>query len=175
MKCAGLLDSRFMAPAQHQTIPDSQKPDRSFSERIKERGRFPAIHEGASIGLARSILRVHAVRNHPLSDEQRAKAESCNDHSLLLLWLHTAVQQNTYQSFAERLIESGRREGLARGEIAGLVEGILQILDARDIAMPDHVRAYIEACDNHEVLDTWLERSLTEQTIDGLFDPDVVD
>jgi hypothetical protein len=57
-------------------------------------------------------------------------------------------------------------EGKAEGEAAG----ILTVLHARGIDVPDAVRERVQSCDDIEQLETWLRRAATAQTIGDVFD-----
>ncbi|MGD0525624.1 MAG: hypothetical protein ABSE49_10790 [Polyangiaceae bacterium] len=59
-----------------------------------------------------------------------------------------------YQSdFARRYFGQGKAEGKA--------EAVLAVLAARQIAVPDEIRARITACADVAILDRWLARAIT--------------
>ena len=71
-----------------------------------------------------------------------------------------------YQSdFARRYVAQGRAEGEAQGEARGRAHALLRVLSARDIAVPDDVRARISACADLDLLDRWLASAVTARDI----------
>lgn len=73
--------------------------------------------------------------------------------------------EEAYVTTAEMLRAEGRAEGEARGE----ARAILEFLAARGVDVPDHARAHITACTDHDQLRTWIRRAATATTIDDLF------
>lgn len=68
-----------------------------------------------------------------------------------------------YQSdFARKYFGAGKAEGLA--------EGVLAVLDARGISVPDDVRARISNCADAHRLDGWLIRAANATTLGDVFD-----
>ncbi len=51
----------------------------------------------------------------------------------------------------------------------GEAKAILRFLSARGVDVPEEARERISACRDHEVLDTWLDRTITITHIDELF------
>jgi hypothetical protein len=73
----------------------------------------------------------------------------------------------SYQSdFARRYFSAGKTEGKTEGEVRTL----LMVLEARNIAVPDEVRARITACTDVDQLDAWARRAATAEKIGDLFD-----
>jgi flagellar biosynthesis/type III secretory pathway protein FliH len=75
-----------------------------------------------------------------------------------------------YQSdFARRYFGQGKAEGIAEGKAEGIAEGkaegkaeaVLAVLAARQIAVPDEIRARIATCADVALLDRWLARAVT--------------
>jgi hypothetical protein len=72
----------------------------------------------------------------------------------------------------QRLIEEGRRQGLAEGLAEGLAKGRLQtqaqallcVLATRKLPVSEELRARIEACQDIATLERWLERAVTAQS-----------
>jgi hypothetical protein len=58
----------------------------------------------------------------------------------------------------------------ALGKIAGRIEDILLILNARGVEVPADVRAEIARCDDLEQLDTWLIRAASASDVSELFE-----
>lgn len=52
----------------------------------------------------------------------------------------------------------------------GKAEGVLTVLDARDIEVPDGVRTHIAGCSDADQLDRWSRRAATAGSVDELFD-----
>lgn len=72
-----------------------------------------------------------------------------------------------YQSeFTERL----RNEGEAKGRAEAKADGVLRVLRARGVEVPDDVRARIVGCADLERLDAWLDRASTAHSVDDLGD-----
>jgi hypothetical protein len=75
----------------------------------------------------------------------------------------TAPHRIEYQSdFARRYV----REGVAKGK----AEALLTVLDARDIPVPDEVRAEITACTDVDKLATWIRRAAAAERIEDVLD-----
>lgn len=78
-----------------------------------------------------------------------------------------ATQTFTYSSpFTEKYVDQGRAEGEAKGE----AKALLAVLLARGIDVPDDARARITACTDLDLLEAWVRRSVTIDSIDELFD-----
>jgi hypothetical protein len=70
-----------------------------------------------------------------------------------------------YQSdFARRYFGQGEAKGKAEGE----ANALLAILDARNIPVPDDVRANIAACTDIDVLDAWIRRAATAEKLEDV-------
>jgi predicted transposase YdaD len=63
----------------------------------------------------------------------------------------------------------GKAEGRAEGKAEGKAEDVLQLLEARSVAVGDEVRARILACRDLAQLEQWLLRAATVTTVDELF------
>ena len=59
----------------------------------------------------------------------------------------------------------GEARGKARGEARGMAEALLTVIEARDIEVPDRVRAEIAACTDSRLLDTWIRRAAAAHRI----------
>jgi len=70
-------------------------------------------------------------------------------------------------SLAER---QGREAGLARGREEGLAKGLLAVLRARGIAVPDAVREHILAQKDAERLESWLEKAAVAASVAEVVD-----
>jgi hypothetical protein len=82
-----------------------------------------------------------------------------------------------YQSnFAKKYIGIGRAEGKAEGELAGeargeargKAEGVLAVLEARGVEVPERVRAAVLGCTDLEQLDAWLRRAVSVEDASAL-------
>ncbi|QSB14373.1 hypothetical protein JQS43_23235 [Natronosporangium hydrolyticum] len=83
-----------------------------------------------------------------------------------------ALMSTTYQyqsDFARRYFQQGRSEGKAEGKAEGEARALLRFLAARGIAVPEHARTRIADCTDLELLDTWVRRAATAETVDDLF------
>jgi predicted transposase YdaD len=82
--------------------------------------------------------------------------------------LHSVVgeqrAEELMRTYGEELIEEGRQkgqaEGLAKGLARGRAEGVLRILAARGVHVPDEARQRILACTDLAVLDHWFDQAL---------------
>jgi hypothetical protein len=66
-------------------------------------------------------------------------------------------------------LAQGRLEGKAEGMAQGRAEALLELLDARAIALTDMQRAAVIECRDLDVLQRWFARGLTARTIDEVF------
>ena len=89
-----------------------------------------------------------------------------------------------YQSeFARQYVAQGREEGREEGREAGLQEGLqkglkegevnalLEVLDARGLAVDDRSREQIVGCTDSAQLKVWLRRAVTVSSVHELFEP----
>lgn len=67
--------------------------------------------------------------------------------------------------FAKKHRAAGRTEGKAEGK----AEGVLQVLDARGIAVSEEQKARILACTDIAVLDRWIRRAVSVSSTEELF------
>ncbi|MDH6625230.1 hypothetical protein M2271_003034 [Streptomyces sp. LBL] len=67
------------------------------------------------------------------------------------------------------LLEETYLEGEAAGEAKGEAKAILRFLEVRDIPVPDDARERILTCTDLDVLNRWLDRTVTAETVDDLF------
>jgi hypothetical protein len=78
---------------------------------------------------------------------------------------HMTMTGYRYQSeFALRYVREGEAVGEARGE----ANAVLEILDARQVVVPDDVRAVIAECADLAQLKTWVRRAATADKIEDL-------
>ncbi|MFB8771362.1 hypothetical protein [Streptomyces broussonetiae] len=68
------------------------------------------------------------------------------------------------------LIEETFLEGEAKGKAEGRAEGVLRVLEARGLGVPDTVRERVTACTDLDLLDDLLVRAVTVERADALFD-----
>lgn len=61
------------------------------------------------------------------------------------------------------------RRYYGRGQVEEAVQDILEVLDARGIAVPDHTRERVAGCDDLNQLKAWLRRAATVTTVEDLF------
>ncbi|MFD6162776.1 hypothetical protein ACFWF7_23135 [Nocardia sp. NPDC060256] len=71
---------------------------------------------------------------------------------------------------SQRLREEGRTVGLAEGETKAVVRNILRVLERRGFVVDDEVRHRITSCTDLDVLDGWLDQSVTVTTVAELFE-----
>lgn len=85
------------------------------------------------------------------------------------VWLEELMSTTAhrYQSdFARRYFSQGEAEGEAKGE----AKALLAILDARNVHVPDDVRAEITTCTDTAQLETWIRRAATADKIQDVLD-----
>ena len=72
------------------------------------------------------------------------------------------VETYEYKSdFARKYVAEGKAEEAGKA--------VLLVLEARGIAVPEEVRARISGCDDVSLLETWVRRAATVDSIDELF------
>jgi hypothetical protein len=70
-----------------------------------------------------------------------------------------------YQSdFAKRYVA----QGVVQGRVEGKALAVLAVLAARDVDVPDAVRAKVLACTDAPTLDAWITRAVTVKTASEL-------
>jgi hypothetical protein len=89
-------------------------------------------------------------------------------------WRHLMAVYTPRFPGSGTIIEESIIEGVAKGRAEGRTEGraedILRILDRRGLEIPDAVRERVTSCTDLEVLGTWLDRSLTAESAEELFE-----
>ena len=86
--------------------------------------------------------------------------------------------QKTVVTIADSLRAEGWEKGLAEGEARGEVRGeakeaaraVLDILDAREIEVPEQVRERVLACSDLPTLQSWRRRAITAAKAIDVFD-----
>jgi predicted transposase/invertase (TIGR01784 family) len=76
------------------------------------------------------------------------------------------LAQTTYLTDMRASLAKGRAEGRAEGEAKGKADALLQLLEARGIAVPEDARVRIMACQDIAQLETWLRRAATAAAVD---------
>jgi predicted transposase/invertase (TIGR01784 family) len=75
---------------------------------------------------------------------------------------------------AEQLREEGREEGHEKGREQGeqiaMARSVLEVFEARAVAVPSDIRERILDCKDLKVLQTWLRRAITAQSAGEIFD-----
>lgn len=72
--------------------------------------------------------------------------------------------------FLRKYIGLGRTEGRTEGEVKGRAEAVLAVLAARGVDVSDDAHVRITECDDLGLLDTWVRRAVTAETVNDLFD-----
>ncbi|MBO0853420.1 MAG: hypothetical protein J2P18_06590 [Nocardia sp.] len=88
-------------------------------------------------------------------------------------FMSTGLRDYNFTSdFARKYIaegrEEGREEGRIEGEALGEAKSILTVLDARGIAVSDHLRDTVTSCADLDQLQKWLRRALEINRADEL-------
>ncbi|MGK5697846.1 hypothetical protein ACSNOJ_34005 [Streptomyces sp. URMC 128] len=60
-------------------------------------------------------------------------------------------------------------ETYLEGKAEGKAEGILRVLEKRDVPVPEAIRDRITTCTDLDTLTLWFDRSLTATTAEDLF------
>jgi hypothetical protein len=83
-----------------------------------------------------------------------------------------AVLPQAHRTLLEEIVTTaGYKSDFARHhEALGEARGLLLILEARKVQVPDEVRARIAACTDVNQLDTWVQRAATAEKVSDLFD-----
>ncbi|MEV4367197.1 hypothetical protein AB0J71_09010 [Nonomuraea sp. NPDC049637] len=63
----------------------------------------------------------------------------------------------------------GISEGEARGEARGEAKAVLRILEARGITVPEEAAERIGQCTDLDLLESWIDRALTVEAVEELF------
>jgi hypothetical protein len=71
--------------------------------------------------------------------------------------------------FLDKLEAEAEARGEAMGETAGRAKTILQVLAARDVAVPAEIRDQVLACTDIAQLDAWVSKAATAETVDEVF------
>jgi len=75
------------------------------------------------------------------------------------------------RSYADQLVERGRRRGLKQGlDLKGHAEAVLRILAARGVPVGEAASERILTCTDKVLLDRWLERALNAITLSDVLD-----
>ncbi|MEV0970498.1 hypothetical protein [Microtetraspora glauca] len=83
------------------------------------------------------------------------------------IWEHLEklMKTETYEYLSE-----WARNNIAEGKAEGKAESILQVLSARDLEVPDDVRAEIGACTDIDQLDAWIRAAVAVESARDLLD-----
>jgi predicted transposase YdaD len=71
--------------------------------------------------------------------------------------------------YIRNAIEQGRVEGRTEGRIEGQALSVLEVFEAREIAVSEEQRSRILACTDLEQLSQWLKRALKVTSVEELF------
>ncbi|MEU5864845.1 MULTISPECIES: hypothetical protein [unclassified Nonomuraea] len=89
-------------------------------------------------------------------------------------WVRQWVAESRAEGMAEGIAEGearGEAMGQARGEAKGEAKAILRILAARGIAVREEEAERVFRCTDLDVLESWIDRALTVEAAEELFDP----
>jgi len=64
----------------------------------------------------------------------------------------------------------GLAEGTARGLARGKAEALLIVLEARGLSLDDDANAQIRTCSETELLDRWIRRAVTAESVADVLD-----
>jgi len=72
--------------------------------------------------------------------------------------------------FALKYVAKGREEGKREGVLEGKAQGVLAVLEARSLGIPDEVRERVLASTDLGELDRWLRRAAVVNDARDLFE-----
>ncbi len=130
-----------------------------------ELAMFSAMAHYREAGVLEALVSALAGPNDPDRDRSALYAELIwkylpADARLRLEELMTTTGWQAHSPFARKHFGEGKAEGKT--------EGLLLVLEARNIDVPAAARATIEACTDLDRLDTWLQRALSAETVDDV-------
>ncbi len=129
-------------------------------------GARPEGHEVLS-ALVGALSSVDEERAHLYSDVVLAALPGAARH--LLEAMMTTETYEWQSEFAQRLIAKGRTEGRTEGNAEGEARAVLSVLDARGITVPTEARERIAGCRDVDLLDEWIRRAVSADSVDDLF------
>lgn len=74
-----------------------------------------------------------------------------------------------FEQFKQTLIEKGVEKGIEKGIGKGKAQAVIEVLEARGVAVPEGARARILSCTDLTALRRWLTGALRVQSVDELF------
>jgi hypothetical protein len=159
------LTPLVLGPDQVPVITDTGQASRSPELAVLSaiaHGRHPELDQilRALLGALQNVDQEHATLYHDLV--LAALPEAARHHLEALMT--TGIRE--YRSeFVRKFVHQGRAEGRAEGE----AQALLAVLAAREIEVPDDVRARITGCTDLEQLETWIRRAATADSVQDLF------
>jgi hypothetical protein len=88
--------------------------------------------------------------------------------------LEALMQRGTYEyqsEFARKYVAQGREEGRKEGLYEGEQAALLEVLDARGLAVDEGARQRIMACTDLSQLKLWLRKAVTVDSALEIFEP----
>jgi hypothetical protein len=82
--------------------------------------------------------------------------------------LRNLAQREGYESF-EAALANSRKEGAIEGAVKSHVDDVLQVLDAREVALTEAERSRLLACRDPEELKRWLRAAATAKSARDVF------
>ncbi|MGI5273270.1 hypothetical protein ACQEUU_29260 [Nonomuraea sp. CA-218870] len=143
-----------------------------------EASAHPALSAMAVMahGRIRKVIEAFAMALAELRDEHAPKyyeyaySMAAPDIRRLLEEIMKSTAWPVYSPFAREHYGRGLEEGQARGKAEEASRLVLLLLETRGFALPDDIRARINACTDLGRLETWATRAISAQTVDDLFD-----
>ncbi len=83
---------------------------------------------------------------------------------------HGTVFEEAYYDGKAKGEAEGKAKGKAEGEAKGTAKSVLRLLQVRGLTVSDEVRDRVTACTDIDRLDTWLDRAVTAERAEDLFD-----
>lgn len=81
-----------------------------------------------------------------------------------------STKSETYRDYLSPFVNSFVEQGRREGEIVGKATALLTILAARGVAVPDEAHTRITECTDVALLETWVRRAATVESVEELFD-----
>jgi len=87
------------------------------------------------------------------------------------LTLRNLLQREGYESLdavREEGVAAGREQGLEQGLVQGKREVLFRLIARAGLELTEEQRQALETCDDPETLDRWIDRALSDQTVEEI-------
>jgi len=154
------------------------------------RGEARGEAKGKAKGKQQALLVLLSARELPVSSSQRKQIDACTDLDVLDAWIRCAAsaisvarvlappprESPWFREFRLEQEAKGEARGEARGEAKGKAKGKQQALlvllsTCCDLPVSSSQRKQIDACTDHDVLDTWIRRAASASSVAKVLAP----